>query len=131
MKEQDLGTAQLLWLLIELLGFCVEHHSYHIKSYIITKDLIRKVLLLMSSPHTFLVLSALRLLRKILALKDDMYNRYIIKGNLFAPVVDAFVKNKGRYNLLDSAIIETFEFIRVVSVPRLAIQSSISSARRC
>lgn len=69
----------------------------------------------MKSQHTFLVLGALRLLRKVLALKDDLYNRYIIKGSLFGPVIDAFMKNKGRYNLLDSAIIEMFEFIKAVS----------------
>lgn len=114
-EKEDLQTAQLLWLILELLTFCVEHHSYHIKSYIINKDLVRKVLVLMKSQHTFLVLGALRLLRKVLALKDDLYNRYIIKGNLFGPVIDAFMKNKGRYNLLDSAIIEMFEFIKSVS----------------
>ncbi len=113
--EEDLATAQLLWLLLELLSFCVEHHTYHIKSYIINKDLIRRVLVLMSSQHTFLVLGALRLLRKVLSLKDDLYNRYIIKGNLFGPVIEAFKRNNGRYNLLDSAIIEMFEFIKVVS----------------
>lgn len=58
---------------------------------------------------------ALRFMRKIVALKDEFYNRYIIKGNLFAPVVDAFVSNNGRYNLLDSAILEMFEFIKLVS----------------
>lgn len=113
-KEESLQNAQLLWLVLELIGFCVEHHSYHIKSYIINKDLVRKVLMLMNSRHTFLVLGALRLLRKVLALKDDLYNRYIIKGNLFKPVIDALIRNKGRYNLLDSAIIEMFEFIRTV-----------------
>jgi len=54
-------------------------------------------------------------MRKIIALKDEFYNRYIIKGNLFAPVIDAFVRNNGRYNLLDSAILEMFEFIKLVS----------------
>ena len=57
---------------------------------------------------------ALRFMRKIIALKDDFYNRYIIKGNLFAPVIDAFISNNGRYNLLDSAILEMFEFIKLV-----------------
>jgi protein phosphatase-4 regulatory subunit 3 len=69
----------------------------------------------MHSKHTFLVLGALRLLRKVLSLKDDLYIRYIVKGNLFKPVIDALMRNKGRYNLLDSAIIEMFEFIRTVS----------------
>jgi protein phosphatase-4 regulatory subunit 3 len=55
-------------------------------------------------------------MRKIIALKDEFYNRYIIKGNLFAPVIDAFLRNHGRYNLLDSAILEMFEFIKLVSL---------------
>ena len=53
-------------------------------------------------------------MRKIVALKDEFYNRYIIKGNLFAPVIDALVKNNGRYNMMDSAICEMFEHIRSV-----------------
>ena len=56
-------------------------------------------------------------MRKIIGLKDDFYNRHVIGSNLFAPVVDAFVRNNGRYNLLDSAIIEMFEYIKVVSIP--------------
>lgn len=73
----------------------------------------------MKSTHKFLVLCALRFMRKLIALKDEFYNRYIIKGNLFAPVVDAFVRNNGRYNLLDSAIIEMFEFIKLEDIKTL------------
>ena len=58
---------------------------------------------------------ALRFMRKIVGLKDEFYNRYIIKGNLFTPVIDALVKNNGRYNMMDSAICEMFEHIRSVS----------------
>lgn len=49
-------TAQLLALILELLTFCVEHHTYHIKMYIMNKDLLRRVLTLMNSKHTFLAL---------------------------------------------------------------------------
>lgn len=64
----------------------------------------------------FIIVSgALRFMRKIIALKDEFYNRYIVKGNLFAPVIDAFIRNSGRYNLLDSAILEMFEFIKLVN----------------
>lgn len=50
-------NAQLLGVILELLSFCVEHHSYHIKNFVLNKDLLRKVLVLMKSCHTFLVLS--------------------------------------------------------------------------
>lgn len=56
----------------------------------------------MRCTHTFLVLGALRFMRKIIALKDEYYNRYIIKGSLFAPVVDAFLRNNGRCVLLSA-----------------------------
>ncbi|XP_046771203.1 serine/threonine-protein phosphatase 4 regulatory subunit 3B isoform X7 [Gallus gallus] len=106
-------TAQLLALILELLTFCVEHHTYHIKNYIMNKDLLRRVLVLMNSKHTFLALCALRFMRRIIGLKDEFYNRYITKGNLFEPVINALLDNGTRYNLLNSAVIELFEFIRV------------------
>jgi len=118
-ETNDPCTVQLLSLILELLSFCVEFHTYHIKNYILHKDLLRRILVLMKSQHMFLVLCALRFMRKIIHLKDEFYNRYITKGNLFAPVIDALVMNKGRYNLLDSAILEMFEHIRVEDIKTL------------
>lgn len=38
---------------------------------------------------------------------------------MLAPVVDAFIKNNGRYNLLESAILELFEFIKIEDIKSL------------
>ncbi|BET01487.1 unnamed protein product [Nesidiocoris tenuis] len=119
LAKDDYRTVQLLGLILELLSFCVEHHTFFIKNCIINKDLLRCILVLMKSSHTFLVLCALRFMRKIIALKDEFYNRYIIRGNLFAPVIDTFIQNNGRYNLLDSAILEMFEFIKLEDIKSL------------
>jgi len=40
---------------------------------------------------------------------------YIAKHNLLKPVVDVFVANGDRYNLLNSAVLELFEHIRKVA----------------
>merc|ERR1712088_339890 len=101
-EKTDSCTVQVLGLILELLSFFVEHHTYHIKNYILAKDLLRRILVLIKSRHTFLKLCALRFMRKIIALKDEFYNRYIIKGNLFSPVIDALISNYDRYNLLNS-----------------------------
>ncbi|RWS28493.1 serine/threonine-protein phosphatase 4 regulatory subunit 3A-like protein [Leptotrombidium deliense] len=114
-------NAQLLSLILELLSFCVEHHAYHIRNFIIQRDLLRRILVLMKSRHTFLVLSALRFMRKIIGLKDEFYNRHIMSGNLFEPIIDSFKANNGRYNLMDSAIIEMFEFIRTEEIKSLIV----------
>uniref|UniRef100_A0A8C7L4I6 Serine/threonine-protein phosphatase 4 regulatory subunit 3 n=1 Tax=Oncorhynchus kisutch TaxID=8019 RepID=A0A8C7L4I6_ONCKI len=62
---------------------------------------------------------ALRFMRRIIGQKDEYYNRYIIKGNLFEPVINTLLDNGTRYNLLNSAIIELFEFIKVEDVKSL------------
>lgn len=59
---------------------------------------------------------ALRFMRRIVGLKDEFYNRYIMRNFLFEPVVKAFRNNGSRYNLLNSAMIEMFEYVRVVSI---------------
>lgn len=46
-------------------------------------------------------------------------SRQIVKFNLFAPIVDAFIRNNNRYNLLESAILEFFEFIKLEDIKTL------------
>ena len=52
----DFNRATVLDYIIDILTFCVEHHSYHIKNYVISKDMLRRVLALMQSKHKFLAL---------------------------------------------------------------------------
>ena len=60
-------------------------------------------------------IAALRFLRKTISLKEEIYNKYIVKSNLLEPVVEALKTNASRYNILNSAVIELFDFIRTVS----------------
>jgi protein phosphatase-4 regulatory subunit 3 len=41
---------------------------------------------------------------------------HFVKNNLLKPIVDAFLSNGDRYNLLNSAILELFEYIRKVTL---------------
>lgn len=65
---------------------------------------------------------ALRFMRRIIGLKDEFYNRYIMRNFLFEPVIKAFLNNGSRYNLMNSAIIEMFEYVRVVSIAISGLQ---------
>uniref|UniRef100_A0A915MLK4 Serine/threonine-protein phosphatase 4 regulatory subunit 3-like central domain-containing protein n=1 Tax=Meloidogyne javanica TaxID=6303 RepID=A0A915MLK4_MELJA len=78
--------ANKLTLVIDLLCFFVEHHS------------------------------ALRLLRRIIGLKDDIYFRHICDKEILDPVVECFEANGSRYNLLNSSLIELFEYIRTEEI---------------
>ena len=64
-----------------------------------------------------IITAALRLFRRIVSLKDadsEWYIKYITKHNLFEPIVETYRQNGHKYNLLNSALLELFEFIRAV-----------------
>ena len=46
--------------------------------------------------------------------QDEFYNRYLVRQKLFEPVIEVFMANGERYNLLNSAVLELFDFIRKV-----------------
>jgi hypothetical protein len=68
----DAGTVVNI---IELLCFCVRHHSYRIKYYILRNNVVDKVLRLTRRRERFLVVAAIRFLRTCVDLKDDFYHR--------------------------------------------------------
>ncbi|KAL2295533.1 hypothetical protein Nmel_017947, partial [Mimus melanotis] len=89
-------------------------HKERMRDYILHWDLLRRVLLLINSKHTFLALGALHFLKKIIALKDELYTHYITQGNLLATLVQALLENGATSNLLHWAMLELFEFLRLV-----------------
>ena len=60
-----------------------------------------------------------RFLRSCVNLKDEFYNRYLIKSNAFEPVMKVFKENGDRYNLLNSAVLELVDFIRRENIKNL------------
>lgn len=45
---------------------------------------------------------------------NRFYSSYIIEHDLLQPVIDLFLKNGSRYNLIESAILDLFETVRKV-----------------
>jgi protein phosphatase-4 regulatory subunit 3 len=107
----------------ELLSFCFQHHSKHgqrTKSFAIQNNMLPKVVSLLTTckrPH--LMCAALRFLRVVIALKDEKYLREIVKKRLLDSVMELFVANGARYNLINSVIIELVNFIRVENLKTL------------
>jgi protein phosphatase-4 regulatory subunit 3 len=117
--KDDYYTSNQAGLIIRLLCFCIDHHSYHMRSYVTQHNLLNSVLVLLRSKHHLLALSALRMVRRVVQLKDDIYLRHIRDKRVIDKVVDCFKENGPRYNLLNSALIEFFEFIRTEEIRAL------------
>ncbi|CAK7326379.1 unnamed protein product [Dovyalis caffra] len=75
-------------------------------------NVVEKVLTLTRRKEKYLVVAAVRFVRTILSRPDEHLINHFVKNNLLKPIVDAFVSNGDRYNLLNSAVLELFEYIR-------------------
>ncbi|XP_004284432.1 serine/threonine-protein phosphatase 4 regulatory subunit 3B isoform X3 [Orcinus orca] len=106
----------------EFLNFFYNHCMHVLTAPLLTntsEDKCEKDNIVGSNKNSTICPGALRFMRRIIGLKDEFYNRYITKGNLFEPVINALLDNGTRYNLLNSAVIELFEFIRVEDIKSL------------
>ncbi|KAM3717238.1 Serine/threonine-protein phosphatase 4 regulatory subunit [Dirofilaria immitis] len=121
LKRDNYHCANQQAMIIDILCFCFEHHAVHMRNYCISNKLLNRVLVLLTSKHHFLALSALRLFRRVVQLKDEFYYRYTVRDDVMRSIVECFKKNGHRYNLLNSAIIELFEFIRMEDIKPLII----------
>ncbi|XP_031743316.1 serine/threonine-protein phosphatase 4 regulatory subunit 3A isoform X2 [Cucumis sativus] len=111
-KNRSVVKPEILSSICELLCFCVLHHPYKIKNIFLLNNVIDKVLLLTHRKEKYLVVAAIRFVRTILSRHDDDLTSHFIKNNLLKPIIDVFVANGNRYNLLNSAVLDLFEYIR-------------------
>mmetsp|Transcript_6904 Transcript_6904/g.19969 ORF Transcript_6904/g.19969 Transcript_6904/m.19969 type:complete len:1016 (-) Transcript_6904:258-3305(-) len=112
---------------VELLGFCVRAHQYRMKMYLLRSRVLCNVLKLIkpsslprnTSGDRCLKLAALRLLRTVVSVDEDLYHRHIIQDDLFGPVFEAFRANPVGDNLVSSSIVEMCDFINTKSINSL------------
>ncbi|XP_024390933.1 uncharacterized protein [Physcomitrium patens] len=114
-------TPEILGNVCELMCFCVQHHQFRIKYYVMRNHVVEKVLRLTRRKEKYLVVAAVRFLRTCVALKDEFYYRYIVKHNLFEIIIGVFMANGNRYNLLNSAVLELIDFIRKEGIKTLVV----------
>ncbi|XP_071703408.1 uncharacterized protein [Rutidosis leptorrhynchoides] len=115
-KKEIGAKPEILLNIYDLLCFCVLQHPTRIKSKFLLSGVMDKALSLTRRKENFLVVAAIRFFRTLISLKDEQLMSHIVKNNLFKPIINVFVSNGNRYNLLNSAVLELFEFIRKESL---------------
>ncbi|XP_026457463.1 serine/threonine-protein phosphatase 4 regulatory subunit 3-like isoform X2 [Papaver somniferum] len=119
--SQVVIKPEILTNICELLCFCILHHPYRIKCNFLLNNMIGKVLLLVHRREKYLVVAAVRFMRIIICrnASDEQLLSHIVKKNHLKPIVDAFIANGDRYNLLNSAVLDLFEYIRKENIKTL------------
>ncbi|KAG0358923.1 Platinum sensitivity protein [Podila minutissima] len=90
----------------------VRSHSFRSKYYVLSSGIVAKMCLLFKNRDQHLRLCALRFFRTCIGLNDEFYIRYLVKHNVAQHVVDLLLSTNNKNNLLNSACIEFFEYIR-------------------
>ncbi|MCJ1307977.1 Platinum sensitivity protein [Agyrium rufum] len=115
---QDLTFREVLLFtyLIEILTFFIRQHMYRSKYFLLTEALAARITQLLSCPQKHLKLTALKFFRTCMGQQDDWYYNQLIQTRTFGPILDIVYDTMPRDNLLNSACLELFEYLKKESV---------------
>ncbi len=113
------GTAAKEHVL-DLLEFCIRFHDFRVKYFILGNNITRHVVALTEHRDRHMQLAAVRLVRVIVGIRDSFFDRHLIRHHFLDPIIGLLVSNAGANNLIDSAILEMLEYIRVCPIVPLA-----------
>ncbi|TAQ85213.1 hypothetical protein B7494_g6455 [Chlorociboria aeruginascens] len=117
-ENMDFNSHQvsLFIYLIEILCFFIRQHTHRSKHFVLSTRLAQRISQLLSSSEKYLKLTALKFFRNLIGLQDEFYNQTMMQDHLFEPILNIVIETNGRDNLLNSACLEFFEFIKIKDI---------------
>lgn len=121
MLDLTVHETSLFTHLVEVLCFFVRQHTYRSKFFILSENLHARVAQLLACPQKYMKLTALKWFRTCIGLQDEFHNRQLIQHRLFEPILNIVYQTMPRDNLLNSACLELFEYIKREAVKQLIV----------
>ncbi|XP_044965812.1 serine/threonine-protein phosphatase 4 regulatory subunit 3-like isoform X2 [Hordeum vulgare subsp. vulgare] len=121
--EEYSAKPEILYNICELLCFCARHHPYKIKIAFFGSNSMEKILTLTRRRERSLVVAAVRIMRTIIGAgrNDELLISHVIEYNTLKPIIEVFVENGNRYNMLHSTVLELLDFIRKENLKSLVV----------
>ncbi|KAH6895790.1 component of IIS longevity pathway SMK-1-domain-containing protein [Thelonectria olida] len=104
--------ASMFTYLIELLCFFIRQHNLRCKFFVMTNNIAQRIAQLLECPEKYLKLVAIRFFRSLIALQDEFYIKHLTEKQVLGPILDVLQETLSRDNLLTSASLEFFEYIK-------------------
>ena len=98
-------------LILDLLTFLIRTHTNRLKFHLLQPSTLHRITLLLHSPNNCIKCAVVRLFRTIVEQRDEFYNRFLVRSDLMKGIMRVWRRNGGKYNLLDSVVLEMLEFI--------------------
>ncbi|KAK5137856.1 hypothetical protein LTR08_006625 [Meristemomyces frigidus] len=121
MQDLSVQETSLFTHLVEVLCFFVRQHTYRSKLFILSENLHARIAQLLACPQKYMKLTALKWFRTCIGLQDEFHNRQLIQNRLFEPILNIVYETMPRDNLLNSACLELFEYIKREGVKQLIV----------
>ncbi|KAH8719295.1 component of IIS longevity pathway SMK-1-domain-containing protein [Phaeosphaeriaceae sp. PMI808] len=128
MDDLSMQQVSLYAHLLEVLCFFIRQHNFRSKYFILSEGLAARVAQLMDCPEKHLKLTALKYFRTVIGFHDETHNRQIIQHQLFEPILRILFETMPRDNLLNSACLELFEFIKRENI-KMLVQHLVETYR--
>lgn len=124
LKDQEkmvftVQQASMFTYLVEILCFLIRQHHHRSKFFVLNNDVVKRISQLLSSQEKFLKLVAIRFFRQLINFQDEFYVKHLSEKKVIGPVLDVLDHTMPRDNLLSSACLELFEFIKKESIKEL------------
>ncbi len=108
-SKQRRGSAAILHsvqLILELLGKCVECHGYRMKYFALRHNLVGAVTKYLPTQNKLTQLAGVAFVRTVVATKDEMYLRQIVRGEQLRPLMEMLRDRTNKDDMVSSAILE-------------------------
>ncbi|KAF2763504.1 DUF625-domain-containing protein [Pseudovirgaria hyperparasitica] len=112
LNDMTVNDFYLYSHLLEVMNFFLRQYFNRSKYIFLQDNIPARVAQLLRCPEKHLKLSALKFFRVCLGLQDGNYAQHIIDQRLFEPILDLLFETMPRDNLLNSACLEIFEYVR-------------------
>ena len=121
MKALSYQEVSLFSYLVEILTFFVRQHSMRSRPFVLSENLAPRVAQLLQVPQKPLKLTAMKFFRTAVSLQDQFYAAQVVKSGAFDAILGIVIDTMPRDNLLNSACLEMFEFIRKETIKPIII----------
>jgi protein phosphatase-4 regulatory subunit 3 len=112
LNDLSFQEVSLYLHLVDILTFFVRQHLYRSRNFIHGECLSPRVAHLLTGPQKHLKLTALKFFRTLVGLQDTFYLAQMTHHNIFELILNIVYETMPRDNLLNSACLELFEFIK-------------------
>ncbi|KAG6019788.1 hypothetical protein E4U41_003077, partial [Claviceps citrina] len=120
--------ASMFTHLVEILSFLIRQHHRYSRYFVMNNNLVQRVTQLLKCPDKYLRLVAIRFFRGLIGMQDDFYIKQITEKQALSPALDVLIETMPRDNLLSSACLELFEYIKKENIKEL-VKSLVANRR--